>query len=163
MRLNKPQSVKRTIGAVGQICDQNNIVICSKSGGAIVRDIDETLFKWLLPRAPNQTRFERRHNIYTFDMWLPKPKGVAKGKTTTNVDGRSISARTRKPQRSAPTPMEVDMLYPVEADAYWRFLAQQPSFFGGRAGRPPAGVRKADRQIERNGGGGRGRCEWRFG
>ena len=74
MNLKRSDQGDETIGATSEFCDGENLVIFSRSGGAVFPDPDEVLAKQLVAQAERKTLFRREGGTYTLDMLIKKPK-----------------------------------------------------------------------------------------
>ena len=74
IKMRRSDEVDKTIIATSELCDSGNVVVYSKSGGAIISDPGEKPAKQMINGAAKRTLFRRDRGTYSLDMWLKVPR-----------------------------------------------------------------------------------------
>lgn len=102
-------------------------------GGSIIKDRDGELAKFILERAPEQTPFERKRNVYELKMRVKAPKSTPTPKRKS-PNQRTESKRAAR-NNQEPSPMELDAmqawnLFPVDNEGFANMMSSAGGFPG---------------------------------
>ena len=123
--------VNKTLAAGGAMADEGNTVMFNRQGGAIVKDLDMSIFKEAVAKAEVVTHFERDGKTYSLPMYIPIPSGSipsgsedpedSKGKSKGGSTLRKSFKRkdVAKQEEDEPIPMNIDNLRAAIEDAGW--------------------------------------------
>ena len=124
MRVKRSDQIDNNIGSVSEIADRENLVVFTKTGGAVIKDPGMQISKWLLSQVRDKTVFERNRNVYTLDMWIKKP-----------IDSKPDKCKEKCAMfQESPDDTTPNSMLAVNAVQYRKFVEQQVVAGFGRQG-----------------------------
>ena len=125
LNFKRSEKIQKNLGSVSEICDAGHMVMFSKNGGGIVKDVDEKIAKYLMSQAVGAIPFRREEGkgTYTLDMWVKK----GSEENENNIKKPPVKKELEKEaEKEADDDEDVDMgeLVVVEAEEWIEYLSK---------------------------------------
>jgi len=127
----RSNKIEKNLAAVSEYCDNDQLVIFSKNGGAIIKDPAEAFARWIVSSSPGAVPFRRDKGkgTYSLDMWVPRNE-ASRGQPARREPQRRSETQTPTEEREKKNEdddcdMEVDQLEVVRAQDWAEFVSNK--------------------------------------